>query len=147
MLLLAGCANKKTDSERFSEEFNVSEENTAKYLKNIDEVVYQLNHGIHVVLIASGDEKTNQLVKDLVETIRSYPGMVIYYYEFTKMTVKDFEAVKESVPYLNIQQTNPILMFVKEGETVECLNSWDVTVLKEQLDNINKDVKPGCDDC
>ncbi len=146
IFLLGGC-QKKSDAQRFSHEFEVSQNNTAHYVQSFDDLLYQLQHGTHAVLIAKGDKDVNPLVKVLVEEISKYPGMVIYYYD--QVDIKDNlkQKITELIPFSDYDIKNPVLFMVKEGETVDVLNSWDPSVLAELLKDMAKDVKPGCDDC
>ena len=146
IFLLGGC-QKKSDAQKFSHEFEVTEQNTAHYLKNFDDLLYQLQHGTHVLLMAKGNTDVNKAVKELVEEVSKYPGMVIYYYD--KVDLKDNlkQKINEIIPFTDYEIKNPIMFMVKEGETVDVLNSWDPSVLAELLKDMAKDVKPGCDDC
>jgi len=146
IFLLGGC-QKKSDAQRFSHEFEVSQNNPAHYVQNFDDLLYQLQHGTHAVLIAEGNGDVNKAVKVLVEEIGKYPGMVIYYYD--QVDVKDNlkQKITELVAFTDYEIKNPVLFMVKEGETIDVLNSWDSAILSELLESMAKDVKPGCDDC
>ena len=146
IFLLGGC-QKKTDAQRFSSEFEVTQNNTAHYVQNFDDLLYQLQHGTHAVLIAKGDEDVNILVNILVEEVNKYPGMVIYYYD--QVDIKDNlkQKIIELVAFTDYDIKNPVLFMVKEGEVIDVLNSWDSARLSELLTSMAKDVKPGCDDC
>ena len=146
IFLLGGC-QKKTDAQRFSSEFEVSEQNTAHYVQNLDDLLYQLQHGIHVVLIAKGSKEINSSIKVLVEEVNKYPGMVIYYYDQLEIKENLQQKIKEIIPFTDYEIKNPVLFFVKEGEVIDALNSWDAQKLNELLADIAKDIKPGCDDC
>ena len=147
MIFLLGGCQKKTDAQRFSSEFEVSQNNTAHYLSNFDDLLYQLQHGIHVVLMGKGDKDINPLIKILVEEVNKYPGMVIYYYD--QVDIKDnlTQKITELIAFTDYEIKNPVLYMVKEGEVIDVLNTWDSGKLKELLDSMAKDVKPGCDDC
>lgn len=146
IFLLGGC-QKKSDAQRFSSEFEVSQNNTAHYVQNFDDLLYQLKNGTHAVLIAEGNTDVNKAVKVLVEEIGKYPGMVIYYYD--KVDIKDNlkQRITELIPFSEYDIKNPVLFMVKEGETIDVLNNWDSAILSELLESMAKDVKPGCDDC
>ena len=146
IFILGGC-QKKTDAQRFSSEFEVSQSNTAHYLQSFDDLLYQLQHGTHAVLIAKGDKDVNPLVKVLVEEISKYPGMVIYYYDQVNIQDNLKQKITELIAFTDYDIKNPVLFCVKDGEVIDVLNSWDSAKLSELLDTMAKDFDPGCIDC
>lgn len=146
IFILGGC-QKKTDAQKFSAEFEVSQNNTAHYVSDFDDLLYQLRHGVHVVLMAKGDKDINPLIKILVEEVNKYPGMVIYYYD--QVDIKDNlkQTITELIAFTDYEIKNPALFMVKEGEVIDVLNAWDAGKLKELFDRMATSIKPGCDDC
>ncbi len=151
LLLLAGCQEKKkSDSERFKEEYGV-EGPMVSYMKT-DDVVYQLSHGTHAVLISDNKTGKDQAVA-LAASSKAYSGMMIFYLNSKDLSdnlKKDI--IAEIGTYTGVGEiSSPAVFFVKDGAILNCYIGGGTDGLEklysESFEQMVSEHNPGCDDC
>ncbi len=135
---LIGC-QEKSDSEKFADDYNVSEDNSVVYLEE-DDLNYQLTHGTHVLFIGdSNSEDSKEIASALVEAVNNHSGIVIYYYSnASDDLLVDVAALLEEV-------SETYVVFIKEGEIIAV--SADINNFEEYLSLMEDNIAPGCNEC
>lgn len=159
LLILVGCQNIKTDSQLFKEEYeslngktndngleyfnvDIPLENKVVYMKDADDVIYQLTHGTHIIYFGFNTcPWCRQMVPLLLESCDKYVGVKIYYYDFRELRQNFVDQKDETLSnkYKEIMEiigdyntytfdfeTNvsrlvaPTVLFVKNSEIIGC---------------------------
>ena len=146
MITTGGCQKKKkTDSERFAEEYGIST-NAVSYMEE-DDVVYQISHGTHAVLIT--DSSDIDKIKSLCLAAEGHSGMMIFYISSRDVSTDTADAVIEELnPYYPIEKLAiPAIFFVKDGAVVEAVMGEGQADYSALFDSIAASHNPGCNDC
>lgn len=142
-IFTTGCSIKKvdelTDAEKFSNEFNVSEENPFIYT-SVDDVIHILNSGTGIIFLANSDEEASLKAAEILTlAAKEVEIKNIYYYNPKSLKENDLEKYKKLLKivneYIEREATNdtlelPDIYSVKDGNIIGHSNYFSK---KEQL--------------
>lgn len=120
--------NKISDAEKFSMEYNISNDNMFKYIYTND-VIDILNNKTGLIFMGfSSNEWSQYYVKYLYQVLKEKNVNTVYYYDLLKdraRYTKNYIAIEKILnPFLtklddnSVRINTPILVFVKDGKIV-----------------------------
>lgn len=126
VVLLSGCSVKKvedvTDSEKFAQEYDVSEKNPIVYV-TYDKLMKLFEEGDHIIFLADSDyEGSNKAAQLLLQEAKKQKVEKIYYYNPKKIEEKDQKKYKKLI--------NKLKDFLEKKEDEYVLNLPDIYCLK-----------------
>jgi uncharacterized protein YceK len=153
-LVLAGCGtdSERTDGEKFYDAYGVADADCVVYVSSED-LVWQLTHGTHVVLIGEEQDADRGRVAALIAAVQEHSGMAVYYLPKAELAEADQQAALEAVSYLGKTAFGTLtVIFVKDGEAIAVLDEDTAEAgfsdaCAAPLAALDELVDPGCGDC
>ncbi|MBR0385424.1 MAG: membrane lipoprotein lipid attachment site-containing protein [Erysipelotrichaceae bacterium] len=160
VFMLTGCG-KLSDEQRFAKEYGLDDPGdlAVRYIADKKELLEELVNGTRVILISHPDEEINEDVRTIVKNSSNFSGVYVYYFDRQKVDDELEQQIwQTATPYISedyMQGEKLLVYFRKYGEIFDYLTGSDIKKLdisltekvNNTLNEMLKDLRPGCNEC